>query len=298
MNSYEEDYAEANAAIQRDLSTLRNSLVDGAKMGSSERSTLLKTIQTTLAKLKESCNNIELEANDLIPAKRTEAKARVAEYKRTVFQYEKDFTRAKTEVAKKEREELLDSATGGGNIGGGENAANDVERARQQMANNTSKMKQGNDTLKRAEQLVEDSHNLADGTIDELGKQREKLQRIKQSTAEADEEINQARKVITRMQKVMIQNKAVMIIIIGVLLLMIFIIAYVKYGGSDTATPAPTIAVPTQPPCGNDCIPEGSGSFDPAGEDTGFGRPNSPFAPVPKLPPNPPPRSAKFTRAR
>lgn len=234
LQSYEDEFLEISAAVKKDIHSLRGSLRDGeTTLGSADRATLLKTTQQSITKLKELNTNIQYESNDLSAGKREEARKNLSEYKTAVLQYEKDLTRAKGEVAAKEREELLNSGNKNDSaapLTGG--AENDVDRARLKMEDNTNKMRKGTDTLKHAEQLVNESDALADETIGSLAKQGDKIRKIKATTMDAEDEINQSKRTLNRMQKVMIQNKCMLIVIICVLLFLIFIIAYMKYSGS------------------------------------------------------------------
>jgi chromosome segregation ATPase len=229
LQSYEEEHSETSAAIKRDMDQLRNSLQASNTLSSTDRAALLKGVQTKLTKLKELNTNIEYEA-----AQRADAKQKVADYKRAVFTLEKDLTRMKTDVAQKDREDLLVGANSSSSNDGLMTAESDVEKARQQMARNTEKLKKGSDVLRNAEQLVNETDALADDTIDNLAKQRDQIKDIKRKAMDTDDELNHARRTLTRMQKVMIQNKAILIVIIIVLVSMIIGLAYVKAGGSSS----------------------------------------------------------------
>jgi hypothetical protein len=256
LQAYEEEYAELNTAVQKDLQTLRQSINDTTGVGSTEqRNKLLLSIQGNLSKMREVYGSMDVEANNLAPAKKDEAKQKIAEYKRAVFGYEKDCVKAKQDITKKEKDELLAATKKReDSVEMNDTSAKDVAEANARMTKNTENMKKGNEILKDAERLVNQTDAIADDVIDELGKQREKIIKIQQTTHEADEEANQARRILTRMNKVMIQNKAILIVIICVLLFMIFLIVYLKFSGSSSDT---TVVVVTQiplPPPPTNCV--------------------------------------------
>jgi len=116
-------------------------------------------------------------------------------------------------------------------------ASDDPETARmkQQLARNTQTMKSSSKTLRDAEKLTFEMNDLADGTLEELEKQRHTIRSISDTTRQTDEELSQVQRILRKMHREMLKNKLMLSGIIALLLIMIIGILYYKFA-SPSAT--------------------------------------------------------------
>lgn len=252
FKTYEDDYVDLTSSINKDIDELKSSLPDGdgkmATVPGVNRLQRLSSAAATYDKLRALVNNMEFESNDIPIAQRQQVKERVAEYKRSLFNTEKEMARLKKECSQLERDELLQGRPTSVAASAEEIEAN---KHRVQLASNTQKMKNQTDKLRAAERLVNDADNMADESLQELDRQGNVIKKVGQTTTDTDDEVNQSRRITNRMHQVMIQNKALLIVIILMLSIMIIVIIYVKYIRTDPATvvtAAPTYAIDTSIP--------------------------------------------------
>ena len=254
IRDYEDEFMASSESVRRDLQALRATMPAPAGNDSGEtppstpaapitadRPAMNRNIAAAVRRMRDVLSNREIEATQAAPEVRAEVKGRLAGYKATLAALDKDAAALKKQAADADRADLLRGTTPSSSSGAGgtsmAGASDDPETARmkQQLARNTQTMKSSSKTLRDAEKLTFEMNDLADGTLEELEKQRHTIRSISDTTRQTDEELSQVQRILRKMHREMLKNKLMLSGIIALLLIMIIGILYYKFA-SPSAT--------------------------------------------------------------
>ncbi|CAD2220808.1 vesicle transport through interaction with t-SNARE 1 [Angomonas deanei] len=253
LQTYEEEYKESVRKINEELTSLRDTLKRDApsykappSTGVGSRVQRCTHLTSLIKQLKELLTNMEYECNDIPPANRQVAKERVSGYRNTCRQLEEDITKIKTEASAADRQDLIGEQRRTSKAGE-EGGADDGDPSRQhrlQMMDNTAKVKEASNTLKKSERLLNETEEIGSQALTTLRTQTEQMNRINETTIAVDEEISEAHRVLNGMRKVMVKHKLILICII---LLLVFLIVLSVYLGLSKRNKT-VVITPTQTP--------------------------------------------------
>jgi vesicle transport through interaction with t-SNAREs protein 1 len=250
LTTYEEEFRDLMKSLQDDMASLRATLQRDASdykappaTGNASRIQRGKALTVTAQRLKELVSSMEFETNDVVLQLRLAAKDRVAEYKKQTFAAEKDIAKLKSDCSRADRDDLMSGAVAkGAAAAGGASASLDEDTAKQRMlmAENTQMLSDGSKVLRQAERAANEGVDLGNQALAGLVAQRHTINKISGTTADMEQEVNNARKILSDMHKTMIKHKAILIVIILALLLMILLIIYIKVAGGGSSTTSTT----------------------------------------------------------
>lgn len=254
--SYERELLDVHKQIEDQLAELTKACETAAPgyvqpptQGPTSRQGRIGAIADLLHRGKELVSNMEIEANDLIPAERINIRGKIAEQKKKMSKYDSDITQLRSKATKAEKDDLLragkqrQAAALAADTGIPDDLDDESKKERAAMAAVTDKTKGNTDIVKNIERIATQSAATIKDAESNLRKQRETIINIHDTTREMDSEVSDARRVANQMHKMMVQNKLVLVGIIALLVIMIIVIIYVKAVGDGSSTKNTVVVV-------------------------------------------------------
>lgn len=250
FQTYEEEYREAVKTITDECAGLRQTLNRQAAgyqsppaTGAGSRVQRCRQLTATLAHARELLSGMEYESNDMPAAHRQTSKERIAEYRTKIRSLDEALAALKSDCSAADRQDLLGDAERRKIDGSDETAPgamdDTTQKQRMLMMDNTAKVKDASNTLRKAERLLNDTEAVGSEALANLRNQTETMQHIQETTIAVDEEVSQTRKILGGMQKMMIKHKLMLIAVIAVLLFLIIVAIYVAVSkGSSNSSSA------------------------------------------------------------
>jgi len=170
----------------------------------------------------KSLDDMDSEAKSAPLQFRAEMLANVRKYRREVNSLQTQFTKARVDRRK-------DS-----NINVGFNDVNInvpvQDQYRQQVLAGTQILSRTGESLNRAQQIAIETDEVGNEIIQDLGSQREALERTRARLVESDLELSRSRRILRKMYTNVISNKVILIVIILIEIGILAGVLYWKYG--------------------------------------------------------------------
>jgi len=175
------------------------------------------------------CRSQLNDAGSLLKEMEHEARVAPMQYRRDMLTKVRHFREEMSRI----QNSLQPLTVSGGGLGGVDLEAGDdltpEERMRQQVVMGRNVLERTGQSIERSQQVAIETEEIGGAIVDDLGVQRETLERSRARLQDTNAELNRGRRVITRLKIATVYNKIILIAIIGVELLIIGCIVYFKW---------------------------------------------------------------------
>ncbi|TPX34050.1 hypothetical protein SmJEL517_g03215 [Synchytrium microbalum] len=217
FEEYQKEYDTVHESISQKLASVPSVAAEQKKL-------LVSQTKRELEEADEIISQMEMELLSLPGPIRSRLQPRVKSYKDEIKKFEKELNRTTAVSGKSERDQLL--GTGGSHIV-------DVEAAGMDQR---SRLLQGTERLQGASRKLDDARRLAletetsgISTLESLSRQREQIQRTRNTLTTADGFISKSQGILRGMQRRMATNKLITAGIIILMILLIVLIVWAKW---------------------------------------------------------------------
>eukprot|EP01112_Ceratiomyxa_fruticulosa_P006194 TRINITY_DN1698_c0_g1_i13.p1 TRINITY_DN1698_c0_g1~~TRINITY_DN1698_c0_g1_i13.p1 ORF type:complete len:267 (+),score=60.22 TRINITY_DN1698_c0_g1_i13:264-1064(+) len=239
FSNYEQDFHDVYSSVQNRIRSIP-SLTGNAKQD------CIRAAQSEIKDAEEILQSMNLSARTVTGNSRQQLQQKLQQYESDLATIKKSLRSAQTKIAElQDRESLLgsDDGTGGGGIVLHDTGLNSDQRDK--VARDTERMQKGSSALKQALITAEETVDVGGKTLEELGRQREMMERQSSRLDEINEKLGVAGKIIQGMARRVVTNKIIMSIIILVMIAAIILIVWVKFGGKHNNNTTSTTTTTT-----------------------------------------------------
>eukprot|EP00035_Acanthoeca_spectabilis_P024198 m.452750 g.452750 ORF g.452750 m.452750 type:complete len:217 (-) comp20391_c0_seq1:438-1088(-) len=206
MEEYTNEYNELTDAVHKRCARIPD------LSGESKKSEIAKA-EKEMQDATELVEQMEMEVMNLPSSQRSAAKAKIAEYNKSLQDLGKKMRRATVALSNSQaaRDDLFDFADG--------------DDARDALLSNTQRLDRTSRRLDDGHRSALEAVEIGAGALDELGRQRETIERSRGRLRGMDADISKSQKLLRSIYNRAIRNRIITGLIIGGLILVIIIIS-------------------------------------------------------------------------
>eukprot|EP00038_Savillea_parva_P009150 m.181565 g.181565 ORF g.181565 m.181565 type:complete len:217 (+) comp15309_c0_seq1:114-764(+) len=208
IEEYEAEFNELTDAVHKRCARIPDLSGDSKK---TEVSKAEKEIQDAT----ELIEQMEMEVINLPSSQRSNTKAKIAEFKKTMQDLNKKLKRSAVMLSNSQsaRDDLFDLTDG--------------DDARDALLSNTERLDRTSRRLEDGHRSALEAVEIGAGALDELGRQRETIERSRGRLRGMDSDLSKSQKLLRSIYNRAIRNRVLTSLIIGLLTIVIIIIAVV-----------------------------------------------------------------------
>ncbi|TPX42958.1 hypothetical protein SeLEV6574_g05317 [Synchytrium endobioticum] len=218
FEEYQKEYDAVHESISQKLSSIPTA-------GAEQKKLLVGQTKRELEEADEIISQMEMELLSLPGPIRFRLQPRVKSYKDEIKKFEKELNRSSTVTGRSERDQLLGGA-GGSHIVDVEAAGMDQ---RSRLLHGTERLQGASRKLEDARRLALETETSGITTLESLSRQREQIQRTRNTLTTADGFISKSQGILRGMQRRMATNKLITAGIIILLVVLIILIVWAKW---------------------------------------------------------------------
>ncbi|XP_077586778.1 vesicle transport through interaction with t-SNAREs homolog 1B [Stigmatopora nigra] len=185
-----------------------------------EKKSLLRTFDVRKGEAEEVLQGMEEELRDAPPAYRNSMRTKLRLYRRDLAKLQRD--------AKNSAPSLSDA--GGGGIYSSQNQQSTREQSqRALLLQGSQSLNNATESIQRSQRLAAEAENVGSDIIQELGEQREQLDRSRDRLVNAGENLSRTRKILRSMSRRLATNKLLLAVIILMETAILGAVVYLKF---------------------------------------------------------------------
>nr|XP_056705702.1 vesicle transport through interaction with t-SNAREs homolog 1A isoform X2 [Euleptes europaea] len=199
FEGYEQDFAVLTAEITNRIGKVPKLLGD-------EKKQMVSNVEKQLEEARELLEQMELEVREIPPQSRGMYSNRMRSYKQEMEKLEADFKRSRIAYSDEVRNELL----------GDDGNSSEIQRAH--LLDNTERLERSSRRLEAGYQIAVETEQIGQEMLENLGHDREKIQRARERLRETDANLGKSSRILTGMLRRIIQNR-ILIVILGIIVI-------------------------------------------------------------------------------
>ncbi|XP_022079576.1 vesicle transport through interaction with t-SNAREs homolog 1A-like isoform X2 [Acanthaster planci] len=209
-----EEFEHQFASISAEITTKINKI---PQLTGNEKKQLSSSAERQIDEARELLEQMDLEVRTIPSSDRQKYSTRLRSYEAELTRLEKDLRKAKIAFRDGDasREELL-----------GIDDPRNSEDQRARLLDNTERLERSGKKLEAGYRMTIETEELGQGILENLHKDREKIQRSRARLRETDAGVGQSSRVLSGMMRRIIQNRILMVFLAIVFLAIIIIIIY------------------------------------------------------------------------
>ncbi|XP_077477390.1 vesicle transport through interaction with t-SNAREs homolog 1B [Stigmatopora argus] len=185
-----------------------------------EKKSLLKTFDVRKGEAEEVLQGMEEELRDAPPSYRNSMRTKLRLYRRDLAKLQRD--------AKNSAPSLSDG--GGGGIYSSQNLQSTREQSqRALLLQGSQSLNNATESIQRSQRLAAETEHVGSDIIQELGEQREQLDRSRDRLVNAGENLGRTRKILRSMSRRLATNKLLLAVIILMEAAILGAVVYLKF---------------------------------------------------------------------
>ena len=217
FDQYEEEFLSASRGVSSKIGQFNYN------NGDSEAQTALREAREGLDNARSLLKQMEVTARSLEPSLRNQVRPKLAQYKKTLSGLESDLSRT-------DRDALF----------GGNNMASTSMDHRGRMMGTTDKLRRQGDTLKKAQNTLAETEEVALGVMDELDRNRRTINSARQKAKRTAGMTDRARWLVRDMSRRNTKHKIFLCFVILLLIALISVIIWYVSKPADSGNVAPS----------------------------------------------------------
>ncbi|XP_038061924.1 vesicle transport through interaction with t-SNAREs homolog 1A-like isoform X1 [Patiria miniata] len=209
-----EEFEHQFASISAEITTKINKI---PQLTGSEKKQLSSSAERQIDEARELLEQMDLEVRTIPSSDRQRYSTRLRSYEAELTRLEKDLRKAKIAFRDGEasRDELL-----------GLDDPRNSEDQRARLLDNTERLERTGKKLDAGYRMTIETEELGQGILDNLHRDREKIQRSRTRLRDTDAGVGQSSRVLSGMMRRIIQNRILMVFLAIVFLAIIIIVIY------------------------------------------------------------------------
>ncbi|XP_071808628.1 vesicle transport through interaction with t-SNAREs homolog 1A-like isoform X1 [Asterias amurensis] len=209
-----EEFEHQFASISAEITTKINKI---PQLSGNEKKQQSSSAERQLDEARELLEQMDLEIRSIPSTDRQRYSTRLRSYETELTRLEKDLRKAKIAFRDGEasRDELL-----------GLDDGRQSEDQRARLLDNTERLERSGKKLDAGYKMTVETEQLGQGILDNLQRDREKIQRSRARLRETDAGVGQSSRVLSAMMRRIIQNRILMVFLAVIFLVVIVLVIY------------------------------------------------------------------------